>query len=95
MARCFHSFLNFIPYAEDNGINYEIETLSNCSLISLGRSMMVTTALKQKDWTHLFWIDSDVSWEPKHVHYLLAADKRYCYWLIPCKMSSIKISIWS
>jgi len=75
MAKCFHSFLNFIPYADENGINYEVQTLTNCSLISLGRSMMVTSALKQKDWTHLFWIDADVVWQPKQVHYLLAADK--------------------
>jgi hypothetical protein len=90
MARCFHSFLNFIPYAEENGINYEIETLSNCSLISLGRSMMVTAALKQKDWTHLFWIDSDVSWEPKHVHYLLAADKDIVTGSYPAKCLPLK-----
>ena len=56
MAKCNHRFLNLIPYADENGIDHQIQTLSNCSLISLGRSMMVTSALKDKDWTHLFWM---------------------------------------
>jgi len=75
MTTSFHSFLNFYSYADDNGIECEVKTLSTCSLIPLGRNLMVTNALKQKDWTHIFWIDADVVWQPKQVHYLLAADK--------------------
>ena len=90
MAKCFHSFLNFIPYADENGIDHQIQTLSNCSLISLGRSMMVTSALKDKDWTHLFWIDSDVAWKPEHVHYLLAADKDIVTGFYPAKSLPLK-----
>ena len=90
MAKCFHSFLNFIPYADENGIDYEVQTLSNCSLISLGRTMMVTAALKEKEWTHLFWLDADVSWEPKHVHYLLGADKDIVTGFYPAKNLPLK-----
>tara|TARA_R100000008_G_scaffold84724_1_gene72867 strand:+ start:5643 stop:6407 length:765 start_codon:yes stop_codon:yes gene_type:complete len=90
MAKCFHSFLNFIPYADENGINYEVQTLRNCSLISLGRTMMVTAALKEKEWTHLFWLDADVYWEPKHVHYLLAADKDIVTGFYPAKSLPLK-----
>ena len=90
MARCFHSFLNFIPYAEENGIDHQIQTLSTCSLISLGRSLMVTAALKDKDWTHLFWIDSDVVWTPEQVHYLLAADKDIVTGFYPAKSLPLK-----
>lgn len=72
---CFHSFLNFFPYALQNGIPFTVETLPNCSLISLGRDIMLTRALRDPEWTHLLWIDADLRWEPQMVHSMLVDDK--------------------
>ena len=57
------------------GVGFTVETLPNCSLISLGRSIMVHRALKDPSWTHLLWIDSDIEFDPRCVHSLLAEDK--------------------
>tara|TARA_Y100001963_G_scaffold118239_1_gene164692 strand:- start:2726 stop:3490 length:765 start_codon:yes stop_codon:yes gene_type:complete len=92
MTRSFHSFLNFYSYADNNAIEFEVKTLSTCSLIPLGRNLMVTEALKEKDWTHIFWIDADVVWEPKHVHYLLAANKDIVAGFYPAKDLPLKLA---
>ena len=71
----FHSFLDFFPYAMQNGIPFSVETLPNCSLISLGRDVMLARALQDKSWTHLLWIDADLRWKPEYVHSMILDDK--------------------
>lgn len=71
----FHSFMDFFPYAIQNGIQFSIETLPNCSLISLGRSIMLYRALKDPSWTHLLWIDVDLRFRPEYIHSMILDDK--------------------
>ena len=71
----FHSFLDFFPYALENGIPFSVETLPNCSLISLGRDIMLWRALKDETWTHLLWIDADLRWRPQYIHSMIIDDK--------------------
>jgi len=71
----FHSFLDFFPYAMQNGIPFSVETLPNCSLISLGRDIMLFRALQDPNWTHLLWIDADLRWKPQYVHSMILDDK--------------------
>ena len=71
----FHSMLNLFPYAIQNGIPFTVETLPNCSLISLGRSMMLGRALKDDSWTHLLWIDADLRFQPEYIHSMILDDK--------------------
>ena len=70
-----HSLMDFFPYAIQNGIPFSLETLPNCSLISLGRDMMLSRALQDPDWTHLLWIDADLRFKPQYIHSMILDDK--------------------
>lgn len=88
---CFYSFLKFAKYAEATGIEYIVATHTHTSLISLGRSIMLSQAVQDvSDWTHLMWIDADIEWEPEHVMMLLAEDKDIIGGNYPCKSYPIK-----
>ena len=67
--------LDFFPYSLENGIPFSVETLPNCSLISLGRNIMLRRALKDPNWTHVLWIDADLRWKPEYVHSMILDDK--------------------
>ncbi len=67
--------MDFMPYAIQNGIPFSLETLPNCSLISLGRSIMLARALKDPSWTHALWIDADLRFKPEFVHSMILDDK--------------------
>jgi hypothetical protein len=71
----FHSMINLFPYAMQNGINLSVETLPNCSLICLGRDIMLWRALQDETWTHVMWIDSDLSFQPQCIHSMIVDDK--------------------
>src|SRR5437899_2767092 len=45
------------------------------SLITRGRNKMVMKFLAEEQYTHLFWIDSDIAFEPPSVFRLLLADR--------------------
>jgi len=71
----FHSFLNTANYLMQLGVSFEVASLPNCSLVSLGRNIMVGRALKDPSWTHFMFIDSDIEWDPRCIHSMLADDK--------------------
>jgi hypothetical protein len=70
-----HSMLDLFPYAMQNGMPFTFETLPNCSLISLGRSMMLNRAMQDPNWTHLMWIDADLRFRPEYIHSMILDDK--------------------
>lgn len=70
-----HSLIEFIPYAMSNGVGVTFETMPNCSLISLGRNVMQTRALRDPNWTHLMWIDSDIRFPKEAIISMLFDDK--------------------
>ena len=74
-TECFKGFMSFAEFAIDNGITYDIEFLTGCSIISLGRSIMFSKALIDPKWTHMMWIDDDVGWKPEDIMTLLIHDK--------------------
>lgn len=83
---CFYSFLKFAKYAEANGIDYLVATHTHSSLISLGRSIMLSQAVQDaSEWTHVMWIDADIEWEPEHIMMLIAEDKDIIGGNYPCK----------
>ncbi len=71
----FHSTINLFPYAMQNGINLSFETLPNCSLISLGRDIMLRRAMNDDQWTHVMWIDADLRFKPEYIHSMILDDK--------------------
>jgi hypothetical protein len=70
-----HSMMDLYPYAVQNGMPFTFETLPNCSLISLGRSMMLNRAMQDPDWTHLMFIDADIRFRPEYIHSMILDDK--------------------
>lgn len=90
---CFFSFMQFARVAESYGIEYMIATHTHTSLISLGRSIMLSQAVQEaKDWTHVMWVDADIEWEPEHLLMLLAEDKDIIGGPYPCKSLPLKDS---
>ena len=74
-TKYFHSVMNLGSYLSKVGVAMSVETLPNCSLISLGRNIMVQRALQDPDWTHIMWIDSDIEFDPRCIHSMLVDDK--------------------
>lgn len=88
---CFYSFLKFAKYAETTGIEYIVATHTHTSLISLGRSIMLSQAVQDvPEWTHVMWVDADIEWEPEHIMMLLAEDKDIIGGPYPCKTYPLK-----
>ena len=67
--------LDLYPYALQNGMPFSVETLPSCSLISLGRDVMLARALNDPNWTHVLWIDADLRWKPEYIHSMVLNDK--------------------
>jgi len=88
---CFYSFMQFSRFAEQNGIEYLIATHTHSSLISLGRSIMLSQAVEDApEWTHVMWVDADIEWKPEHIMMLLAEDKDIIGGHYPCKGLPLK-----
>jgi len=71
-SRCLGSTKTLL---EKNGINMGVAYLSNESLITRGRNCLMAMFLENKDLTHLFFIDADISWRPEDVLKLVRHDK--------------------
>lgn len=67
--------MNTGAYLMKLGVNFTVETLPNCSLISLGRNIMIRRAMEDPNWTHVMFIDADIEWDPRCIHSMLADDK--------------------
>ena len=67
--------MDFYPYAIENGIPFSVETLPSCSLISLGRDIMLARALQDPNWTHILWVDADLRFQPHYIHSMILDDK--------------------
>ena len=55
------------------------------SLITRARNNCVATFLENKEWTHLFWIDSDIGFSAEAFYRLLLADKDVAAGIYPLK----------
>jgi hypothetical protein len=71
------SLIGLLHSAHGKGIQVDVMTLTNESLITRGRNEIVATFMGG-DWTDLFWIDADVSFKPEHVWRLLDAPYEVC-----------------
>lgn len=45
-------------------IKFKIESPTGASIVQWARSLIVGAFLRQPEYTHLFWIDSDIFWTP-------------------------------
>ncbi len=55
------------------------------SLITRGRNKMLLKFLEEQEFTHLFWIDSDIGFAPQSVFRLLLADRDVAAGIYPMK----------
>jgi hypothetical protein len=79
-GQCFNTYvrslLQTVQYFKerDLSISLEIRFLTNESLITRGRNLIVAQCLADKEATHLLFIDADVSWHPSTIEKLFNAD---------------------
>lgn len=59
----FHSILNLISECAKEGIEIFCSTMGNESLITRGRNFFCAQLLSDKNFTHLFFIDADISFD--------------------------------
>lgn len=68
-----------------NGVDHGIMTLSNESLISRGRSRIVNFFINNTEFEYLFFLDSDIGFDPADVLKLLAHEKEIVCGAYPMK----------
>ena len=71
---CVLSLLNLLHDGSARGLKMQISLLHGESLITRARNNCVAQFLANPDWTHLFWIDSDIGFSPQAAYRLLLSD---------------------
>jgi hypothetical protein len=81
----FKAMLKVFSFAERLGIGISVNTLGAESLIPRARNYFVAETLGHKQYTHLMFIDSDITFVPEALLRLLAADKPVIGGVYPLK----------
>lgn len=69
-ASYYQSVLALMNHASARGLQIDVMTLTNESLITRGRNEIVATFLAG-EWTDLLWVDADIAFDPAHAFRLL------------------------
>lgn len=80
-----HAVLNMKEMLAKYGIQCTLHTIAKESLITRGRGYFVSLFLTMKEFTHLFFIDSDISFTPESVLRMILADKDVIAGIYPKK----------
>lgn len=86
----FMSFIKWANTARQLGLDWTLETMVNESLISRARNTLTAKFLTMPEATHLFFVDSDIGWEPWHLLVLMDRQKDVIGGLYPMKTLPIK-----
>lgn len=79
------SLINLQTAYHQVGIPFEFYLMQGESLITRARNNCVAHFLKNKKWTHLFWIDSDIGFRPEAALRLLLSDHDVVAGIYPLK----------
>jgi len=79
------SMLNFSRIAQQLGMSFSVETMTNESLIPRGRNHITAKFLADSFATHLMFIDSDIGFAAEHIIKLILHDKDIVGGLYPKK----------
>jgi len=86
---CYVSYMcclmNTKEILQKYGISVKLEFCKGDSLVSRARNNLVAKAMSDPSVTHIFFIDSDISWDPVNVLKLLLADKPIIGGIYPLK----------
>lgn len=63
----FHSAMRAAAEMDRAGLQLDWLTERNESLVHRARMEMAATFLRREEYSHLFWIDADIEFEPQHV----------------------------
>ncbi|MGN6876833.1 hypothetical protein ACTHUR_20230, partial [Neisseria sp. P0021.S007] len=69
------SLLTLVPTNAYLGLPLQVMMQRGESMITRARNNCVAKFLENKEWTHLFWIDSDIGFSTDSFYRLLLADK--------------------
>lgn len=86
----FMSMMKYSAEAQKYGLNWQLDTLTNESLISRGRNTLSAKFLTNTKTTHLFFIDADIGFEPWHILAVLNMKKDIAAGLYPMKQMPLK-----
>ena len=86
----FMSMMKYSAEAQKYGLNWQLDTLTNESLISRGRNTLSAKFLVNTKTTHLFFIDADIGFEPWHILAVLNMKKDIAAGLYPMKQMPLK-----
>lgn len=88
-GKFFHNYvtslLNFHNTATHLGMQVQFLLMQGESLITRARNNCVASFLANPEWTHLFWIDSDIGFSPEAALRLLQADYEIAAGVYPLK----------
>lgn len=88
-GKYFHNYLisllNFQHVAMNIGMPLQFYLMRGESLITRARNNAVAEFLANKEWTHLFWIDSDIGFDADAALRLLSADYDVAAGVYPLK----------
>jgi len=87
---CFMSVVKWANTAQQLGIQWTLETMTNESLISRARNTLTAKFLALPDATHLFFLDADIGWEPWHLLVLMNRNVDLVGGLYPLKSIPLK-----
>ena len=79
------SVISLIQYAGQAGFDAMLALLGHDSLITRSRNTLVTQFLESPA-SHLFFIDADISFDPRQVHEMLAFDQDVVAGIYPLKV---------
>lgn len=79
------SLLNTINVFNNLGIRYSVHFIKN-QIVTRARNMLAYIFLQEnKNYTHLMFIDADITWQPQHILELLKHDKEFIIGIYPNK----------
>ncbi len=91
-GKYFHNYvislLNFQNYATKIGMPIQYYLMRGESLITRARNNAVADFLANKEWTHLFWIDSDIGFDTDAAFRLLMSDYDVAAGIYPLKLEN-------
>src|ERR1700712_1022763 len=84
-SNCVRSLLGLVNLAWTHGMPMQTRFLDGDSLVTRARNRLVAEFMADLRWTHLFWIDADIGFEPQAALRLLLSGRQVVAGIYPQK----------